>query len=339
MNNWWLFTALAVLSAALTAILHRYAVARRLLDVPNARSSHAVPTPRGGGVAIVITLFMALTIGLFRQEVPLALAASLGIAGGLVAVVGFLDDHGHIAARWRLLAHFLSALLALCCLGGLAPLSVGDFTIQPAFLRNMFGLLFLVWMVNLYNFMDGIDGLAALEAVTCCLSMCVLFALTGHYNLLVAPLSLTAAALGFLVWNFPPAKIFMGDAGSGFLGLVIGTLAIYSSWAYSSFFWAWCIVLGVFIVDATYTLIRRALRGVKVYEAHRSHAYQSASRHAGAHLPITIAVAAINIFWLLPIAAAVVYKALDGLVGVAIAYIPLVLLAIKFRAGAEEADG
>lgn len=336
MKNCLLLLAMVALSFALTGLIRRYALARSLFDVPNSRSSHTLPTARGGGLAIVITVFIALTGASRWDQVSAALVSSFVFAGGLTALIGFLDDHGHIAPKWRLLVHFVCAAIALMCLGGLGPLVIGSITLEPTELRICLGLLFLVWMINLYNFMDGIDGLASVEAITCCVSASILFAVTGHVQLLAGPLLLASAVLGFLIWNFPPAKIFMGDAGSGFLGLAIGVLAVQSSWVDPAFFWAWCILLGVFVVDATYTLIRRGLRGARVYEAHRSHAYQFASRRAGAHWPVTVAVALINIFWLLPLAAAVVLMQLNGIAGVLIAYIPLLVLAICYRAGCEE---
>ena len=128
----------------------------------------------------------------------------------------------------------------------------------------------------------------------------------------------------------------MGDAGSGFLGIVLGVLSLQAGWIAPELFWGWVILLGVFVVDATWTLLRRLLRGERVYEAHRSHAYQYASREFGRHLPVTLAVGAINLAWLLPIAAWVGLGGLDGLLGVAIAYAPLVGLALRFRAGEPE---
>jgi Fuc2NAc and GlcNAc transferase len=130
----------------------------------------------------------------------------------------------------------------------------------------------------------------------------------------------------------------MGDAGSGFLGIALGVLSLQAAWTSSGLFWAWLILLGVFIVDATFTLLRRMVRGDKVYEAHRSHAYQFASRQYGKHLPVTLAVGAINMFWLFPIAFCVIYWRLDGAIGLAMAYIPLVILAVKFHAGELESS-
>lgn len=139
-----------------------------------------------------------------------------------------------------------------------------------------------------------------------------------------------------LVLEFPPAKIFMGDAGSGFLGIVLGGLSLQAAWQSSQLFWCWLILLGVFIVDASYTLVRRLLRGDKVYEAHRSHAYQFASRRYGRHLPVTLAVTALNLCWLLPVALCVLLLGLDGVLGLIVAYVPLVMIAAYYRAGSLE---
>lgn len=327
---------IVLLSLVLTALLRKYALARSLMDVPNARSSHSIPTPRGGGVAIVIAFLVAVSILAWVGHLSAAFLIAIIGSGGLVAVVGFMDDHGHIAARWRLLGHFVAAGWALFWLGGLAPLTIMGWSFNPGPIGQVLAAFYLVWMLNLYNFMDGIDGIAGVEAVTVCLGMSVIYALSGHTGLSWESLLLAAAAAGFLCWNFPPAKIFMGDAGSGFLGIVLGLLSIQGSWASPQLFWCWLILLGVFIVDATLTLIRRLLRGEKVYEAHRSHAYQFASRDYGRHSPVTLAVGAINLFWLLPVAMCVALMGGDGLTWTAIAYVPLIILALRFRAGEAE---
>ncbi|WP_338571171.1 glycosyltransferase family 4 protein [Pseudomonas canadensis] len=332
MTIWLVFSAVLSASLLLTWVLRRYALSRSLMDIPNGRSSHSVPTPRGGGVAIVLTYLVTLVLVAFAGWVSWSAALPLLGAGALIAVVGFLDDHGHIAARWRLLAHFSAALWALLWMGGLPTISLVGVEVDLGWLGHVLAALYLVWMLNLYNFMDGIDGIASIEAVCACAGACLVYWLTGHENLMIAPMLLAVAVLGFLYWNFPPARIFMGDAGSGFLGVVIGILSLQAAWAAPEMLWVWLILLGVFIVDATFTLGRRLLRGDKVYEAHRSHAYQYASRLAGRHLPVTLTVMAINLLWLLPIAL-FVGLGFDGVLGLLVAYIPLVLLAIKFHAG------
>ncbi|MDR9874050.1 glycosyltransferase family 4 protein [Pseudomonas allii] len=332
MTLWLVFAAVLLVSLLLTWVLRRYALSRSLMDIPNGRSSHSVPTPRGGGVAIVLTFLVALVLVALAGWVSWNAAWPLLGAGALIAVVGFLDDHGHIAARWRLLAHFSAAIWALCWIGGLPTISLAGVELDLGWFGHVLAALYLVWMLNLYNFMDGIDGIASIEAVCACSGACLVYWLTGHESLMLAPMLLAVAVLGFLYWNFPPAHIFMGDAGSGFLGVVIGVLSLQAAWVAPQMLWVWLILLGVFVVDATFTLGRRLLRGDKVYEAHRSHAYQYASRQAGRHLPVTLTVMAINLLWLLPIAL-FVGLGFDGVLGLVVAYVPLIVLAIKFHAG------
>ncbi|BCG23490.1 glycosyltransferase WbpL [Pseudomonas tohonis] len=333
---WWLLPVVTVFALGMTGLMRRYALARSIIDIPNARSSHSTPTPRGGGVAIVLSFLLALPV------FTLILGASWGVtiallgAGALVAMVGFLDDHGHVPARWRLLLHFGAAIWALVWLRGLPSVQLFGALVDLGWIGHVLAAFYLVWVLNLYNFMDGIDGIAGVEVITVCMGGALLYWLKGHSDLAVFPLLLVAASAGFLYWNFPPAKIFMGDAGSGFLGITLGILSIQAATFDAAWLWAWLILLGVFIVDATYTLLRRLLRGDKVYEAHRSHAYQFASRHFGRHLPVTLGVATINLVWLLPLALWVGLGGLDGLVGLALAYVPLLGLTVKFRAGSSE---
>lgn len=338
MLEWLAITTIALLSLLLTALLRRYALSRSLLDVPNARSSHSIPTPRGGGVAIVIAFLLATIVLAGVGQISVETSMTIVGAGGLVAIIGFMDDHGHIAARWRLLGHFAAAVWALVWSGGLAPLSVMGTTVDLGVVGQICAVFYLVWMLNLYNFMDGIDGIASVEAVTVCVGISLVYALSGFDELLWGPLFLAASVVGFLYWNFPPARIFMGDAGSGFLGIALGILSLQAAWASPQLFWAWLILLGVFVVDATVTLLRRLIRREKLYEAHRSHAYQFASRRLGGHLPVTMAVGLINVCWLLPVALWVVLTNAEGIVGVIAAYVPLVILALRFDAGQAEAS-
>ncbi|VVO26009.1 putative undecaprenyl-phosphate N-acetylglucosaminyl 1-phosphate transferase [Pseudomonas fluorescens] len=336
MKHWYIFPIVALVSLALTALLRQYALHRSIIDIPNARSSHTVPTPRGGGVAIVLTFAASLVWLAYVELITVAQSAALLGAGLLIAVIGFMDDHGHIAARWRLLGHFFAAIWILSWMQGLPAITAFGVTFDLGWAGHVLAVFYLVWMLNLYNFMDGIDGLASLQAICACLALTLIYFLGGHQSMIWAPLLLSVSVAGFLYWNFPPARIFMGDAGSGFLGIILGGLSIQAAWAGSEFFFAWLIMLGVFIVDATFTLIRRLARGDKVYEAHRSHAYQFASRQYGRHLPVTIAVAVINVVWLFPLTLAVALFGLDAGLGTVIAYVPLVFLAVKYRAGQRE---
>lgn len=335
----WLLPLVFGASFFLTWLLRRYALRRDLIDIPNSRSSHVIPTPRGGGAAIVVSLLSVLPVIAWTAMISWPSMWAIWGAGFGVAVLGFLDDHGHIPARWRLVMHFLAAAWVLFWLGGLPPLELFGLTLELGWWGHVFAMFWLVWHLNLYNFMDGIDGIASIEALAVCLGAAVIYAIAGHPNDALVPILLASAVAGFLVWNFPPARIFMGDAGSGFLGVVIGALSIQAAWLAPKFLWCWLILLGVFIVDATWTLTQRLLRGAKIYEAHRSHAYQVASRSFGAHLPVTLGVLAVNVLWLFPIALAVGLNRLDGALGLLIAYAPLVWIAAKLKAGLPEIKG
>lgn len=328
-----LLVAVFIAAWGMTAGVRRYALARSIMDIPNARSSHQIPTPRGGGVAIVLGFLGCLPLAGVLGVVDGQSLVALLPAGAWVAVIGFLDDHRHIPARWRLLGHFVAALWLLGWLGGLPALPVPWGTLELGWIGDVLALVFLVWLLNLYNFMDGIDGIAGLEAISVCLGGALCGWLVGAPQLVWLPLILGMAAGGFLVWNFPPARIFMGDAGSGFLGLMLGGLALQAASVAPGLIWSWLILLGVFVVDATFTLIHRLMRGERVYEAHRSHAYQRASRRFGSHLRVSLVVTLINLLWLLPLALLVALGHVPGLLGLIVAYAPLVLVVAHLGAG------
>ncbi|UXY14471.1 glycosyltransferase family 4 protein [Chitiniphilus purpureus] len=328
-------TALA--SFVLTWCIRGYALRRNVLDIPNARSSHAIPTPRGGGVAIVAAFALGLPLLWHKGLLPDGPAIALLGAGAWIAAVGFIDDHRHIPSRWRLLAHFAAACWVLYWLGGMPTMVLLGTTVDPGWFWHGVTLVYIVWMLNLYNFMDGIDGIASLEAITVCIGGVILLWLVDTTpSAFHAPVLLAAAVAGFLVWNFPRARIFMGDAGSGFIGITLATLSILAAHEDQRLFWGWLILLGVFVVDATLTLVRRMLGGQRFDEAHRTHAYQYAARRLGSHRPVSTAVALINLLWLLPLASLAVAGRLDGVVALAIAYLPLLVLGIRLEAGVPE---
>jgi Fuc2NAc and GlcNAc transferase len=334
---WWLLPSAACVAFVLTWLLKRYALARRLVDVPNPRGSHRVSTPRGGGLAMVLSFLAGLAVLAGQQLIPLEVAAAIGGAGAWVALVGFIDDHKHVPAIWRLLAHFIAAAWILYWMASApGPVWQGE-TLLPLWLISSFAVLCVVWFVNLYNFMDGIDGLASVEAITVCLGgIVLLWAAEPGGSSWVLPALLLAAVAGFFYWNYPPARIFMGDTGSGFLGVVIAVFCVQAAGIGADTFWGWVILPGVFVVDATVALVRRALRGQKLHEAHRSHAYQYAARLVGAHRPVSLCVGLINLLWLGPMAVLVGLDYLNGLAGLVLAYTPLVGLAFYFKSGAPE---
>ncbi|NLZ11729.1 MAG: glycosyltransferase family 4 protein [Alcaligenaceae bacterium] len=327
----------ALLAWVLTDVLRHYALKRNVLDIPNARSSHTRPTPRGGGVAFVLvfTVFAAISTAL-PITTPPGTWALIG-ASLIVAITGFIDDHHPLPARWRLVGHAAGAGILLWSFGGVPPLTVFGYPIHLGMASGVLGLLYIIWLLNLYNFMDGIDGLAAAQTLCVALGGAALYSVLGHTQLIWLPLLLAGSVTGFLIWNFPPAKIFMGDAGSGFLGITLAAFSLRAGHIDPNLFYCWLILSGVFICDATFTLLRRLLNGEKVYQAHRSHAYQYASRRFASHKTVTLSVVAINLLWLFPLALLTALRLIDGTIALLVAYAPLIALAWAFSAGKPEA--
>ena len=333
MKTLFLLPVVSLLSFTLTALMRRYALSKKLIDLPNVRSSHELPTPRGGGVAFVASFMLVLVTMALHGALPAAVVWALLGAGSVVAVLGFWDDHGHVPARWRLLGHFIAAGWGVYWIGGLPCLAIANFVVEAQWILNGFAVFYLVWLLNLYNFMDGIDGIASVEAICVCLGGAVLFAVAANLNIGFLVLALLFAVAGFLYWNYPPARIFMGDAGSGFLGIILGLLSLFAGRLVPEMFWCWLVLMGVFIVDASVTLVRRIATGPKFYEAHRPHAYQKASIRYRDHQVVTLAVAVINLIWLFPVALLVFWGKVGCFSGLAVAYLPLILLALFYKAG------
>ena len=303
----WIMGVTFVATYVLTWAVRRYALRRGIVDVPNARSSHTLPTPRGGGLAIVVVFLASIIFLALRGIISGQIAAAICGGGLLVAGVGWLDDRRGLPPGPRAVVQGLAALWALYWLGGLPALELGVTRLFLGPVGFLLGLLGIVWCINLYNFMDGIDGLAGTEAVT---AAGIAALLLGGIKAGLFPTPETApdaagialvgallvpAAAGFLVWNWPPAKIFMGDVGSGFLGFTFGVLAVASENSGALPLLVWVLLLGVFVVDATATLLRRIRRGERWTEAHRTHAYQLAVQAGRSHKQVTLAVLGINI--------------------------------------------
>lgn len=320
-------------SAMLTGRLRRYALRKRLLDLPNERSSHSVPTPRGGGLAIVVSFLLALSYLLLSGQLKADTFLAFAGGGVLVAAIGYWDDRHDLPAKIRLVGHFAAAIWATAWIDGIPSLDLGFATLHWGWTGYVISVLGIVWLLNLYNFMDGIDGLAASEAIFVAGVGGVFLLNAGAEGLGLTSLGLAAACVGFLLWNWPPAKIFMGDVGSGFLGYVLAVLAIAGNHKTDVSLWVWLLLLGVFVVDATVTLLRRVLRGEKVYAAHRSHAYQHATTIYDSHVKVTLAVNGINIFLLLPLTVAVWHWPDLLLLFVGSALVLLLGLALRLRAG------
>lgn len=323
--------AASAASFACTWWLRGYALRERLLDVPNARSSHSVPTPRGGGAAIAAT-FLIGTVAMWLAGIAsLGTIASVTAPGAAVAAIGFLDDRGHVAPAARLLVHFAAAAWASWWLRGIESLVVGSLALEIGPAGIVLATVTIVWILNLYNFMDGIDGLAGSELIFVAAAAAWL---AGQDSSTYLPfLLLAGAGAGFLALNWPPARIFMGDVGSGFVGFALAALALAAHAEGSLPIWGSATLLGVFVADATVTLLVRLARGENVLAAHRSHAYQRMAIRCGAHRPVTVGTWAINLLWLLPWAWLADAYPEHGAAACGIAVAPLVVLALVAGAG------
>lgn len=320
-----------------TLFTRRYAWHLRLVQAPNHRSSHSTLTPHGGGIGILL----GSTFGgiLLSWPQPSHHWLLLGLAL-ILGFVGLGDDIWHLPAKIRFAIQFILCTTLLAVLG-ITPAST------PATIQSISSGIFLVltllagvWWINLYNFMDGIDGIAGTQAIYMLVSACAISAInysapqtsqTWAWMLVVA-----AATAGFLIVNWPPAKIFMGDVGSTFLAFMIYGLALVSineGWATYSM---WIILGCLFIVDATTTLITRVLTRQRWHEAHRSHAYQRLSRRLRSHRQVTLLFLAINIFWLAPLAALSNWYTQYTFFITILAYTPIVLGTLALRAGRQD---
>ncbi|MCI5141415.1 MAG: glycosyltransferase family 4 protein [Candidatus Electrothrix sp. ATG1] len=310
----------------LTGVMRRYAIAKNIFDIPNRRSSHMLATPRGGGAAIVVSfltgVFFVWLSGKIEKNFVIAVTGS----GMLVAGIGFWDDHRHIKHQWRLSVHFVAACWSLLWLGGTTPQALHGFFIHAGWLGIGVVVFFMVWLLNLFNFMDGIDGIAGSEALFVSIGGAFLSFSAGSRSQALVLSILAAATLGFLIWNWPPAKIFMGDVGSGFLGMMLGVLSYAGTADGSVCIWSWLILFSIFIVDATVTLLRRMLHGEIWYEAHCNHTYQRAAKKYS-HLKVTVSVNFINTLWLFPCAWYAYSNPEWGIVLMIVAYTPLLILA------------
>ncbi|MCD9030297.1 lipopolysaccharide biosynthesis protein [Luteimonas sp. Y-2-2-4F] len=281
--------AVAVATAALTWLARRYALWRRLLDEPGERRSHVVATPRGGGIAIVLALLPLLG---WLALAPAAAAPGgywLGVCAGtgLVAFIGWWDDHRPLSARRRFAVH-----LAAGALLGAAVIASGGHWLAAAV-----AFALAVGLLNVWNFMDGINGLAASQAA---IAAAVCGGLAADPDLRIAAWALAAACCGFLPFNFPRARIFLGDVGSGALGYLLAALLargllgggeVYGAAAAPVWLLLLSAPLGAFCVDASLTLLRRMLRGEAWWRPHVQHAYQAWARRIG-HTRTTFAYAA-----------------------------------------------
>jgi glycosyltransferase WbpL len=296
--------AVFLLAFGIALVLSHKAHLFGLVDVPNERSSHSRPTPRGGGLAIFIAV--TLSVWFCRDSVDGGIVwRNLLIGAGAIAIIGLWDDARSVSPYLRLCVHAIAAVFLVLA-----------FPVEPEFQLAKgvsisgagaiaLSCIGVVSLVNVFNFMDGIDGLAASEAAFVTAGAALLLLLiSGHSHAPVALVCLlvSAASAGFLVLNWSPARIFLGDVGSGFLGFAIAAVVLWTLVEHLVSFWVWLILGGLFVADAAVTFFRRLARGENVATAHRMHAYQRLARAWSSHQRVTLLATLINCLWLFPLA-------------------------------------
>lgn len=320
-----------VLAWGIALLIGKLAWQLRLVQTPNERSSHSQPTPSGGGVGIAVAGFLGNLALLQGADsfAPIAMGLTM-----LAAVLGLLDDRFDLSSRLRLVVHVFIVGTLLATAGSLPPVPTPLGELPSALLYGV-ALLAGIWWINLFNFMDGIDGIAASQAAFMFVGMALLSdGVNADQTGWLAwwSIVLACASAGFLVVNWAPARIFMGDAGSNYLA--VAALAIAAAFlARGILAYGTILVLGAaFITDATITLVTRALRRDSIMKAHRSHAYQKLARRWGRHSRVTLLYTAFNVIWLLPIAY-LIEQDQPELLLVILAYLPAIVFCLWAKAG------
>jgi Fuc2NAc and GlcNAc transferase len=280
------------------------ALKHRIVAVPNERTLHSGAIPRGGGIVIATVWLAVLTYYFLDGSMGLADYLALFAGGAAMAALGLIDDVVDIKAPAKLAAQILIVAWGLYWIGGVPAVALSGEPVDLGWIGTSIGVLGLLWGISLYNFMDGIDGMAGAGAIFISLTMGVFLALSGQSMLSALCFLLACACAGFLWLNWPPARLFMGDAGSGFLGYVFGIAMFLTVREEAQLVWVWLITMGYFITDTTTTLLLRMLLVRKFYGTHRHHAYQSLARRTGDHRRVTVGVLLIEVLWLLPFAIA-----------------------------------
>jgi UDP-N-acetylmuramyl pentapeptide phosphotransferase/UDP-N-acetylglucosamine-1-phosphate transferase len=286
-----LIPALIFLSFILTYIIRQIAIRHKVLDIPNERSSHSIPTPRGGGLAIVISWYMGITILYFFKQLERELYFAL-LTGILLAAISLLDDLISLKPVIRLVAQLVTAIVAFYFLEGIHSLSFNGILVSNRLLLYPLSIIGIVWFINLYNFLDGIDAYASVEALFVAAG---LYIFTGNNINLV----LMASIIGFLFWNWPKAKIFMGDVGSTQLGFILVILGIYFHNKTDFNIFYWIMLSSLFWFDASFTLFRRLINREKLSQAHKKHVYQRIVQAGFSHAKTVYFSIAINAIILL----------------------------------------
>jgi Fuc2NAc and GlcNAc transferase len=332
--------SLFIISFLLTFFVKEIVRKKGFLDKPNNRSAHKIPTPTLGGIAIVLSFLLGICTMFYAATIPNDLFIPIILGGGLLAIISLFDDIQPIAVKYRITLHILVAVLTVYWLNPNLFFEWFDYHLGFGYFSAILSVIIIIIAINTVNFMDGIDGLVSLEVIFVASTITLL--LMQQNNIVEARYFalLVAIMLGFLFWNFSPAKIFMGDVGSIFLGFLLAVLMIVTINNKDISMWTWLILLAVFWVDVVFVLIVRLLTKQKIFKAHKTHCYQKVTQffemkknRTFAHRTTVVLITLINILWLFPLAIVSQYYENYGLWLLIISCLPLLFLAFRFKAG------
>ena len=312
-----------------TIFYRKFAIKHNILANLNFRTLHQKPTPRGGGIVFSMIFVFSISILCFLDIIQDNLIIVFVFGSTLAIIVGYIDDLFSISTIKKLVLQFLLAFWILFFTE-----DIFSFNLHIGFIEIVTFLIsafLIVWLINVYNFIDGIDGMAILGAILISSTLLLTLIITNSYSdLMIMLLVLLASCSGFLFFNWPKASIFMGDSGSIFLGFFFSAIIIYSINLKEVSLLTWLVIFGYYLSDTSITTILRIFLVKRWYGTHRSHAYQNLARIKNNHFVVTIGVLTYHLVWLLPLAILTVLKPNLGLIALIFAYLPSVIWTIKF---------
>ncbi len=323
-----------VLTVLFTAYYRKLAVRWNILDIPNNRSAHSNPIPRGAGISFFLSFNIVLAFLMWQNQISMYYLRPVILGGPMIMILGYWDDIKSLSAILRLVAHFTAAVFIFYLISsGFSKAVVISFLPNIPWLTAIFCILFIAWFINLYNFMDGADGLSTSIGMVGSGLIAILSYRAGNIDLAIIYVVLAYALAGFLLFNWHPAKVFMGDSGAYYLGYVFGSLALVSKMYYDSSLFVHLIIFGLFIVDATWTLLRRMIRREKIFVGHKMHAFQKLIAKGWGHARVTSLYVLITVLWLFPMAVFAMNVPAYSFLFLVAAYIPVFGFILYTRAG------
>lgn len=325
-----------ILTLGVIQFYRRFAMHYGIIDIPSDRSQHAVPMPRGAGICFYLGVTTTLALLYFMQQLSLTFTFPIFLGGSLIMLLGYWDDLKSVPAVVRLSVQFLSSLFVVALLtnGFTNDIEISFLPSWP-WLTSLFCIFYVVWFINLYNFMDGSDGLATLVGIIGSGIISLASFYLDNIDVAIVYAVLAFSLFAFLTLNWHPAVVFMGDAGAYFLGFIFGSFALLTKLKYDSSLYIHLIVFGMFVVDATWTLIARVARGQKASQPHKQHTFQKMMAAGWTHPQVALFYAGVMIVWLFPITILTLLYPMHSFRFLVVAYLPIYIFVIWSRAGTE----